>query len=57
MSLIALPFHWYSDGWGKEVISRFDTALETKGLFFTDSNGREILERRWGWLGAWKGGL
>ncbi|EPY83529.1 Lysosomal alpha-mannosidase precursor isoform 2-like protein [Camelus ferus] len=34
------------DDWGKEVISRFDTALETKGLFYTDSNGREILERR-----------
>uniref|UniRef100_A0A8C2SJT5 Alpha-mannosidase n=1 Tax=Capra hircus TaxID=9925 RepID=A0A8C2SJT5_CAPHI len=35
------------DGWGKEVISRFDTGLATGGLFYTDSNGREILERRW----------
>ncbi|XP_011850339.1 PREDICTED: lysosomal alpha-mannosidase [Mandrillus leucophaeus] len=33
------------DTWGKEVISRFDTPLETKGRFYTDSNGREILER------------
>ncbi|XP_036096626.1 lysosomal alpha-mannosidase [Molossus molossus] len=42
------------DGWGKEVISRFDTALETKGLFFTDSNGREILERRRNYRPTWK---
>ncbi|XP_072458359.1 lysosomal alpha-mannosidase-like isoform X2 [Notamacropus eugenii] len=34
------------DGWGKEVISLFDSQLETGGLFYTDSNGREILERR-----------
>uniref|UniRef100_A0A2K5YQL8 Alpha-mannosidase n=1 Tax=Mandrillus leucophaeus TaxID=9568 RepID=A0A2K5YQL8_MANLE len=26
------------DTWGKEVISRFDTPLETKGRFYTDSN-------------------
>lgn len=42
------------DGWGKEVISRFDTALETKGLFFTDSNGREILERRRDYRPTWE---
>lgn len=36
----------HSDGWGKEVISRFDTPLDTKGYFYTDSNGREILTRR-----------
>ncbi|XP_066127516.1 lysosomal alpha-mannosidase isoform X1 [Saccopteryx bilineata] len=42
------------DGWGKEVISYFDTALETKGLFFTDSNGREILERRRNYRPTWK---
>uniref|UniRef100_A0A5F9CDH8 Alpha-mannosidase n=1 Tax=Oryctolagus cuniculus TaxID=9986 RepID=A0A5F9CDH8_RABIT len=34
------------DKWGKEVISRFDTPLDTKGYFYTDSNGREILKRR-----------
>ncbi|XP_027990414.2 lysosomal alpha-mannosidase isoform X2 [Eptesicus fuscus] len=42
------------DGWGKEVISRFDTTLKTKGLFFTDSNGREILERRRDYRPTWK---
>ncbi|XP_063787232.1 lysosomal alpha-mannosidase [Pseudophryne corroboree] len=34
------------DGWGKEVISRFDTKLQTNGVFYTDANGRQILQRR-----------
>nr|XP_055227621.1 lysosomal alpha-mannosidase isoform X4 [Gorilla gorilla gorilla] len=42
------------DTWGKEVISRFDTPLETKGRFYTDSNGREILERRRDYRPTWK---
>ncbi|XP_006161046.1 lysosomal alpha-mannosidase [Tupaia chinensis] len=41
------------DGWGKEVISRFDTPLETRGLFYTDSNGREILQRRRDYRPTW----
>ncbi|XP_008583190.1 PREDICTED: lysosomal alpha-mannosidase [Galeopterus variegatus] len=41
------------DGWGKEVISRFDTQLETKGHFYTDSNGREILKRRRDYRPTW----
>ncbi|XP_006874364.1 PREDICTED: lysosomal alpha-mannosidase [Chrysochloris asiatica] len=41
------------DGWGKEVISRFDTTLETNGRFYTDSNGREILERRRDYRPTW----
>lgn len=36
-----------SDGIGKEVISRFETDLVNNGLFYTDSNGREILERKY----------
>uniref|UniRef100_S4RY66 Alpha-mannosidase n=1 Tax=Petromyzon marinus TaxID=7757 RepID=S4RY66_PETMA len=35
-----------ADKIGKEVLVRFDTPLKTDGVFFTDSNGREILERR-----------
>ncbi|KAG8128822.1 hypothetical protein E2320_015703 [Naja naja] len=35
-----------ADHYGKEIISRFETNLQTGGLFYTDSNGREILERR-----------
>ncbi|KAM5170378.1 lysosomal alpha-mannosidase [Mantella aurantiaca] len=34
------------DYYGKEVISRFDTNLQTDGLFYTDANGRQILQRR-----------
>ncbi|XP_018421620.1 PREDICTED: lysosomal alpha-mannosidase [Nanorana parkeri] len=34
------------DSNGKEVISRFDTNLQTDGLFYTDANGRQILQRR-----------
>ncbi|XP_034378373.1 lysosomal alpha-mannosidase isoform X1 [Arvicanthis niloticus] len=41
------------DDWGKEVISRFDTPLKTKGQFFTDSNGREILKRRDDYRPSW----
>ncbi|NXH01852.1 MA2B1 mannosidase, partial [Loxia leucoptera] len=33
------------DGLGKEVISRFETPLRTAGRFYTDSNGRQVLER------------
>lgn len=41
------------DQYGKEIISRFETNLQTGGLFYTDSNGREILERRYG-VRNWK---
>ncbi|TRZ06516.1 hypothetical protein HGM15179_020594 [Zosterops borbonicus] len=34
------------DGLGKEVISRFQTPLSTNGTFYTDSNGRQVLQRR-----------
>lgn len=34
------------DGLGKEVISRFETPLRTAGQFYTDSNGRQVLQRR-----------
>ncbi|CAO2610985.1 Lysosomal alpha-mannosidase [Lemmus lemmus] len=42
------------EGWGKEVISRFDTPMKTKGEFYTDSNGREILKRRRDQRPTWK---
>ncbi|CAF1135817.1 unnamed protein product [Adineta steineri] len=30
---------------GKEIILRYDTDIENQGKFYTDSNGREVLER------------
>ncbi|CAM4610488.1 unnamed protein product [Lepidochelys kempii] len=41
------------DGLGKEIISRFETSLQTDGRFYTDSNGREILERRRDYRATW----
>ncbi|XP_069460399.1 lysosomal alpha-mannosidase-like [Ambystoma mexicanum] len=42
------------DQWGKEVVSRFETDLYTDGRFYTDSNGREILERRVDYRETWE---
>ncbi|NXU66747.1 MA2B1 mannosidase, partial [Horornis vulcanius] len=42
-----------SDGLGKEVISRFQTPLRTDGRFYTDSNGRQVLERRRDYRPTW----
>lgn len=33
------------DGIGKEIVSVFSTDLKTDGVFFTDSNGRQLLKR------------
>lgn len=39
---------------GKEVISRFKTDLDSKGVFYTDSNGRELLRRQRNFRPTWK---
>merc|ERR1719266_2193712 len=34
-----------SDGIGKEIISKYSTDLNTKGTFYTDANGRQMMKR------------
>lgn len=34
------------DGRGKEVVTRYLTPIQSKGMFVTDSNGREFLKRK-----------
>lgn len=43
-----------SDDLGKEVITRFDTSINTSQYFYTDSNGREVLQRRYKHIDAVK---
>lgn len=42
-----------SDNEGKEVVIKFDTDLNSKSLFYTDSNGREILQRKRDFRPSW----
>lgn len=42
------PIPW-QDGWGKEVISRYSTDLATNATWWTDSNGRDMMERVRDW--------
>lgn len=42
------------DNAGKEIVSRFFTVMKTKGEFYTDSNGREMLKRRRNARDTWK---
>jgi lysosomal alpha-mannosidase len=44
----------FQDGLGKEIISRFTTDLNTKSKFYTDSNGRQMLERVRNYRPTWK---
>jgi len=41
------------DGRGKEIVARFSTPIQSKGVFFTDSNGREFIERRRNFRPSW----
>ena len=41
------------DGVGKEIISRVETGLASDGLFYTDSNGRQTLERKRDYRSTW----
>ncbi len=34
-----------NDNIGKEIIIRYDTDIQSQGKYYTDANGREVLER------------
>ncbi len=38
---------------GKEIIIRYDTDISSNGLFYTDANGREVLERKRDYRPSW----
>ena len=42
------------DNVGKEVITKFQTDLKSQSLFYTDSNGREILTRKRNYRPTWQ---
>lgn len=42
-----------SDGFGREVISRFSSDLMSQGVFYTDSNGRQMLQRAKDYRPTW----
>lgn len=41
------------DDIGKEIVSRFTTDINNDGVFFTDSNGREMMRRKRDTRGTW----
>ncbi|CAF3717623.1 unnamed protein product [Rotaria socialis] len=41
------------DGIGKEIIVRYDTDIQSDGTFYTDANGREVLERKRDYRPSW----
>nr|XP_020473504.1 lysosomal alpha-mannosidase [Monopterus albus] len=41
------------DNLGKEVITRLDTSIKTSEMFYTDSNGREVLQRKKDFRPTW----
>lgn len=42
------------DDVGKEIISSFETDLKSKGVFYTDSNGRQMVKRTRDFRPTWK---
>ncbi|CAJ1052920.1 lysosomal alpha-mannosidase [Xyrichtys novacula] len=55
----ALELEWtvgplpIDDDLGKEVITRLDTSIDTNEYFYTDSNGREVLQRKKDFRPTW----
>ena len=41
------------DNVGKEIILRYDTDIQSQAKYYTDTNGREVLERRRDYRPTW----
>jgi lysosomal alpha-mannosidase len=41
------------DNIGKEIIIRYDTDIQSQGKYYTDANGREVLERTRDYRPTW----
>lgn len=52
LEYIVLPLD-LSSGVGKELVSRFSTNIASESTFFTDANGREVLQRIRGHRDTW----
>lgn len=44
---------YFSDGIGKEVITKFSSNLKNEGEFYTDSNGRDMMKRKLNYRPTW----
>lgn len=42
------------DGNGREIITRFDTNIQSNDIFYTDANGREMLKRKRNHRDTWE---
>ncbi|CAF4699968.1 unnamed protein product [Rotaria socialis] len=55
----AVEFEWtigpipIDDYIGKEIIVRYDTDIQSKSTYYTDANGREVLERKVDYRPTW----
>ena len=45
---------YHSDKVGKEIITKYASNIDNKGVFYTDSNGRDMLERKINYRPTWK---
>lgn len=43
-----------NDNVGREIITRFDSDIQSNNIFYTDSNGREMLRRQRNHRDTWK---
>ena len=44
-ALLLRLFHLKTARWGKEVVVRYSSGLKSAGTFYTDSNGKEMVQR------------